>query len=120
TLQAAIVNAKFKYLDEFNERRRRVAGQYNRGLQAHGKLTCPVAVPTGAYHVYHQYTVRTSQRTDFQAFLKDRGIATMVYYPFPLHKMKVFEGRMKTHGDPGNAERAAEEVFSLPMEPLQS
>jgi len=120
TLQAAIVNAKFKYLDEFNERRRKVAGQYNRGLQAHGKLTCPVAVPTGAYHVYHQYTVRTSQRTDFQAFLKDRGIATMVYYPFPLHKMKVFEGRMKTHGDPGNAERAAEEVFSLPMEPLQS
>jgi dTDP-4-amino-4,6-dideoxygalactose transaminase len=119
TLQAAIVLAKFKYIDEFNELRRKLAGQYNRELQGHASLTLPVSGRSEVYHVYHQYTVCNTQRADFQAFLKDRGIATMVYYPFPLHKMKVFEGRMKTHGALSNAERAAEEVFSIPIEPLQ-
>ncbi|MBI5102206.1 MAG: DegT/DnrJ/EryC1/StrS family aminotransferase [Nitrospirae bacterium] len=121
TLQAAIVLAKFKYIDEFNERRRKVAALYDKGLQGLDGLVLPVADPLpDVHHVYHQYTVRAKKRSNVQAYLKDKGIATMVYYPFPLHKMKVFEGRMKMHGDLRHSELAASEVFSLPVEPLQS
>ncbi len=48
-----------------------------------------------------------------------REISTMVYYPFLLHKMRVFERKAKVSGHLTNAERAAKEVFSLPIEPLQ-
>jgi dTDP-4-amino-4,6-dideoxygalactose transaminase len=71
------------------------------------------------YHVYHQYTVHTKKRGVIQDYLKEKGIATMVYYPFPLHKMKVFDGRIKMCGDLRHSQLAAEEVFSLPIEPLQ-
>jgi UDP-2-acetamido-2-deoxy-ribo-hexuluronate aminotransferase len=120
TLQAAVVLAKFKYIDEFNDRRRNVAAQYDEGLKGVDAVTTPVARPLPeVHHVYHQYTVRTGRRADFQAYLKDKAISTMVYYPFPLHRMKVFDGRMKTQGDLSRSERAAEEVVSLPIEPLQ-
>ena len=116
TLQAAVLLAKFKYIDEFNERRRQIAEIYTRELLGIDGLSLPL---TDSYHVFHQYTVRTSRRDELQAYLKGKGISTMVYYPFPLHKMKVFEDRMKTFGDLLNAERATQEVLSLPIEPLQ-
>lgn len=116
TLQAAILLAKFKYIDEFNERRRQIAEIYTRELLGIEGLSLPL---TDSYHVFHQYTVRTSRRDELQAYLKGKGISSMVYYPFPLHKMKVFEDRMKTFGDLLNAEQATQEVLSLPIEPLQ-
>ena len=120
TLQAAVVLAKLKYIDEFNEKRRNIATQYERGLQGLTAISVPRTPLTDAYHVFHQYTVRTAQRAEFQAYLTERGIANMVYYPFPLHRMRVFEGRMQVGGPLVNAEAAAAEVCSLPIEPLQS
>ena len=122
TLQASILLSKIKYIDEFNERRRHIAEIYTRELSGLDNLILPVdksgyQLPDG--HVCHQYTVRTSRRNELQEYLKDKGVSTMVYYPFPLHKMKVFDGRMKVFGQLINAERATEEVFSLPIEPLQ-
>jgi dTDP-4-amino-4,6-dideoxygalactose transaminase len=72
-----------------------------------------------ARHVFHQFTVRTADRDALQAFLKEKGIASMVYYPVPLHKMKVSEGRMKAAGDLSHSEQAAREVLSLPIGPMQ-
>jgi dTDP-4-amino-4,6-dideoxygalactose transaminase len=119
TLQAAIVLAKSKYLDEFNDKRRAIAKQYNEELSGISHLQTPLTLPE-AYHVYHQYTVRTSKRDELQAHLKNKGISTMVYYPFPLHKMKVFKGRMKLAGAGlPLSELASREVLSLPVEPLQ-
>ncbi|RJQ42896.1 MAG: DegT/DnrJ/EryC1/StrS family aminotransferase [Nitrospiraceae bacterium] len=118
TLQAAILLAKLKYIDEFNERRRRISGIYSQGLSDIHELILPAGdLPN---HVFHQYTVRAPRRQEFQSFLKEKGISTMIYYPFPLHRMKVFEGRMKISGSLLNAERATDEVCSLPVEPLQS
>lgn len=119
TLQAAVVLAKLKYVDEFNERRRGIAAFYNTGLAELKAFATPLMTSLAAYHVYHQYTVRTRNRAAFQAYLTEKGIATMVYYPFPLHKMKVFHGRMLIASSLKNAEIAAEEVCSLPIEPLQ-
>ncbi len=122
TLQAAILLAKIGYIDEFNGGRRNIAKMYTRELSGIEGLLLPDsqgAADVGKC-VYHQYTVRTTRRDALQGHLKERGIASMIYYPFPLHKMKLFEGRMKTWGSCTQAESASEQVLSLPIEPLQS
>jgi len=122
TLQAAVLLAKFKYIDEFNDKRRKIAAAYNDGLRDVKGLVLPVSMPD-AYHVCHQYTIRLTEgsRDDFQKHLKDNGVSTMIYYPYPLHKMKVFgDGRSASFGNLAHAEMAAQAVLSLPVEPLQS
>ncbi len=132
TLQAAILLAKFKYVDEFNNRRRHLAEIYSKELAAVDDLTLPpnpenahpspnTSTLSHTYHVYHQYTLRIldGKRDGVQKHLKENLVSTMVYYPVPLHKMKVFEGRKKTAGTLENSELAASEVISLPIEPLQ-
>jgi UDP-2-acetamido-2-deoxy-ribo-hexuluronate aminotransferase len=125
TLQAAIVLAKSNYIDEFNEKRRSIAAAYTRELSGIEGLTLPVhnsgsKLPDG--HVFHQYTVSVSEgnRNDLQSFLKDKGISTMIYYPYPLHRMKVFgDGRSISNGSLELSENATNSVLSLPIEPLQ-
>lgn len=119
TLQAAVLLAKFKYIEEFNDRRREIARLYTRELSDIPGLLLPLS-PGINGHVYHQYTIRTPKRDELKNYLGGNGVSTMVYYPAPLHKMKVFERRMKTMGRLENAERAALEVLSLPIEPLQT
>ena len=125
TLQAAVLLAKFKYIDEFNDRRRKIAELYNDGLKGLEGLVLPLTPCSSplndSCHVYHQYTIRvpSGKRDSFQKHLSDKGVSTMIYYPFPLHKMKVFgDGRSKTFGSLELSEKAAVEVVSLPVEPL--
>lgn len=75
----------------------------------------------GIDHVFHQFTLRVldGQRDGFQRHLSKSGIGSMVYYPVPLHKMNVFKERCVNFGTLKHAERAAGEVLSLPVEPLQ-
>lgn len=125
TLQAAILMAKLKHVDAFNYRRRQIAKMYTKNLEGVGDISLPtsneVFMSQEFYHVYHQFTVSTSSREGLQEFLKQRGISTMVYYPFPLHRMKVFgQGRSKVAGSLEHTERLCNCVLSLPMEPLQS
>ena len=122
TLQAAIVLAKLNYIDEFNGKRQEIGKQYTHGLKGIGGLAVPGELP-GTSHVYHQYTIRVldGKRDDLQKHLKEKGVSTMAYYPFPLHKMKVFgNGRSKSVGSLEKAELATQSVLSLPVEPLQS
>ncbi|KHE90875.1 MAG: DegT/DnrJ/EryC1/StrS family aminotransferase [Candidatus Scalindua rubra] len=126
TLQAAILLAKFKYIDEFNEKRRKTAEIYNKELSGINGIVLPLnhelsTESDNLYHVYHQYTIRVlnGRNDQLQTHLKERGVSTMVYYPVPLHKMKVFEGKMKIFEGLENSENASKEVISLPMEPLQ-
>jgi dTDP-4-amino-4,6-dideoxygalactose transaminase len=130
TLQAAILLVKLRYIDEFNGRRREIARKYTEELSDIEELTLPVHsshVKTAKLvhdldhdgHVFHQYTVRSSRRAELQEYLKGQGVSTMIYYPHPLHKMKVFERRMKISGQLLNVEKAAEEVLSIPIGPFQ-
>ncbi|MEW6599732.1 MAG: DegT/DnrJ/EryC1/StrS family aminotransferase [Nitrospirota bacterium] len=122
TLQAAVLLAKFKFIEEFNSKRRKIAEAYNEGLRNIKGLVLPSSLPD-AHHVYHQYTVRLldGSRDDFQKYLKEQGVSSMIYYPYPLHRMKVFgEGRSRSFGSLANSETAAQGVLSLPVEPLQS
>ncbi len=133
TLQAAILLAKFKYINEFNERRQKIADIYNQELSGLEGITIPVNnvrnqklndstsnVTNG--HVYHQYTINVNngKRDELQKHLKEEGVSTMIYYPVPLHKMKVFEGRCRVIGDLSQSGKAVNNVMSLPIEPLQS
>jgi dTDP-4-amino-4,6-dideoxygalactose transaminase len=127
TLQAAIILAKFMHIDEFNEKRRKIAGIYSRELAEVNDIVLPKGHELSAKsnelsHVYHQYAIRIKdgKRDELQRYLKEKGISTMVYYPVPLHKMRVFEGRSRESGRLSESERAVKEILSLPIEPLMS
>jgi len=119
TIQASILLAKLKYVDEFNARRRHIAEIYNHGLSDIGGIVLPKE-PSPACHVYHQYTIRVSggSRDKLKDYLGNAGISSMVYYPVPLHKMDAFRNRCVIAGPLTESEKAAEEVLSLPIEPL--
>ena len=121
TLQAAILLAKLKYIDEFNSKRREIAESYNEVLKDCNNIITPVAAPN-TYHVFHQYTIRIMDgtRDAVQAKLKEAGIGSMVYYPILLHNMKVFESRCEVVGTLEEAEKASKQVLSLPIEPLMN
>ncbi|TAN42057.1 MAG: DegT/DnrJ/EryC1/StrS family aminotransferase [Nitrospirae bacterium] len=121
TFQAAVIDAKFRYLDEFNEKRRVIAGLYASGLKGLKGISLPETL-SDVYHVYNQYTIGVTEgkRDELQGYLSENGIASMVYYPFPLHKMKVFKsGRSKVYDELVHAEQAAQMVLNLPIGPLQ-
>ena len=119
TIQAARLLVKLKLVDEFNERRRKIAEFYNEELRDIEGIELPKFLPE-TYHVYHQYTIKVldGKRDYLQKYLKEKGISTMVYYPIPLHKMRVFEGRAKVFDTLKESERVIKEVLSLPIEPL--
>jgi len=106
---------KLKYLDDWNQARRRVAQCYNE-LLADLPVTTPYESPD-VYHVYHQYTIRVKQRDALAADLKERGIGTMVYYPVPLHLQRLYAGLKYGEGSLPVSEAASREVLSLPMYP---
>jgi dTDP-4-amino-4,6-dideoxygalactose transaminase len=114
-IQAAVLRVKLQYLDEDNERRRRLAAAYVEGLRA-----LHVTLPTigeGAEHSFHQFVIRTSHRDELQAHLKERGIGSLVHYPVPVHLQPAYSRRLGSEGTFPVAERAAREVLSLPMYP---
>ncbi len=119
TIQAAILLEKLKYVDTLNEKRREIAHIYNSNLKDLKYVEPPIE-PEETYHVYHQYTIRVknNKRDTLQKDLKEYNISSMIYYPIPLHKMKVFETRAIIYKDLTESEEAAKEVLSLPIEPL--
>jgi dTDP-4-amino-4,6-dideoxygalactose transaminase len=116
-LQAAVLQIKLKYLDQWTEGRRRNAERY-RQLFAHIKhADCVTLPPTspGNFHVYNQFTVRAPERDELRAFLKEKGVGTEVYYPLPLHLQNCYRDLGYQKGSFPLSEQAAEEVISIPI-----
>jgi dTDP-4-amino-4,6-dideoxygalactose transaminase len=118
TLQAALLLVKLKYLDEMNERRRKLAAIYDRSFSGLSSLVTPPEIEKG--HVYHQYTVRINEgrRDEVQKQLNQSNIATAVYYPLLLTEMDLYRNRAKVPFSLVQAEDACRQVLSLPIEPL--
>ncbi len=114
-LQAAILQAKFPHLDAWNEKRRELSQRYNEQL-ASSSLVIPVEREWGK-HVYHLYIVRSEKREALQAFLKQKGIASEVYYPLPPHLSTPCRKFGYKEGDFPHAEKASRETFALPLYP---
>lgn len=116
-LQAAILNVKLPHLETWIAKRQAIARQYDVLLSEQcPEVVTPVIAPDRR-HVFHQYTIRAPRRNELQAYLKENGVETMVYYPKPLHLQPVFEYLGYREGDLPETEKACGEALSLPMFP---
>lgn len=114
-IQAAILRVKLRHLEEWTAARQRVAARYDE-LLAGAPVVTPYQAPN-VKHVYHQYTIRAPRRDELEAWLKSQGIGTMIYYPVPLHRQQIYADLGLGPGSLPEAERAAQEVLSLPIYP---
>src|SRR5207253_3568 len=112
-IQAAVLNVKLKYLRQWDEARRRNAALYD-ALLADSKII-PPRIDDGNWSIYNQYVVRVSDRDRVKQRLADRGIATAVYYPVPLHLQECFRYLGYRKGDLPVSELACAEVLALPV-----
>ena len=90
-LQAAILRVKFRHLDSWTRGRQENAALYRRILAAMDvPVTAPVESPYQTRHIYNQFCILCPRRDQLQAYLKENGIGTEVYYPLPLHLQVCF------------------------------
>jgi dTDP-4-amino-4,6-dideoxygalactose transaminase len=116
-LQAAILNAKISHISDWTSARRCNAQRYRRLFADYG-LASQVGLPgeaAGAFHVYHQFTIRVQRRDQLREFLKQHGVGSEIYYPLALHQQRAFAYLGYKQGDFPNAEKASAEVLSLPI-----
>ena len=129
-LQAAVLRVKLAHVEEWNNQRGERARFYHQlfvkaGLASAPATSGPVAVhpvelphtAAQAHHIFHQYMIRASRRDPLRQFLAERGVATEVYYPVPLHLQKALSYLGYRPGDFPEAERAADHLLALPMFP---
>ena len=116
TIQAAVLNIKLQHLDAYINARQRVADFYDKAFANHPKITTPYRAPY-SNHVFHQYTLILEgvDRNGLNTFLAGHNIPSMIYYPVPAHRQKMFEAfgggayQLKT------TDWLTERVISLPM-----
>jgi dTDP-4-amino-4,6-dideoxygalactose transaminase len=113
TLQAAILRVKLRRLDAWNCARREHAEQYRRLLT--GSLaTLPIDAPY-AESVYHLFVIRCIERDALKAYLHERGIASGIHYPIPVHLQPAYDDLNYGPGSFPISEKCAEQILSLPM-----
>ncbi|MEY4210878.1 MAG: hypothetical protein RLZ92_1259 [Pseudomonadota bacterium] len=111
-MQAVVLRAKLKHIDQYNAARRHAAHLYSE-LMADLPLTTPHEDGLGV-HVYHQYTLLSERRDEIMKALQDQQIACAVYYPVPLHQQNVFKDECAGLSLPVT-ESVAANCFSLPI-----
>jgi len=113
-IQAAILRAKLRFLEDWNERRRLLAARYRSGLQG---TRCNWPSPVhDATPVYHQFVIRHPQRDALQAFLASHGVATAVFYSIPCHLQPALAA-YRAQAPLPHCEQLAQEVLALPIYP---
>ena len=116
SIQAAVLDVKLNYLDEYCASRLAAADFYDKAFSISDKLITP---KRSAYstHVFHQYTLKLNgvNRADLIKHLAEKGIPAMIYYPVPLHLQKAYQDSRYKAGDFPVAEKLSQCVLSLPM-----
>jgi dTDP-4-amino-4,6-dideoxygalactose transaminase len=115
SIQAAILNVKLNYLDQFASERRAVADAYDSGFSAIEALQIPFRVEFSS-HVFHQYTlkVKDGRRDQLQSYLKEKGIPSIIYYPLPLYDQEAFKKDSNVQFLPAT-DKLCKSVLSLPI-----
>ncbi len=113
-MQAVVLRAKLKHIDEYNQGRRRVAHLYSE-LLVGLPLETPLEDGCGE-HVYHQYTLLCDRRDEVMQALQAKQIGCAVYYPVPLHQQNAFKEECAGMTLPVT-ESVAARCFSLPICP---
>ena len=114
-IQGAILRVKLPHLDSWNAGRRKVAEVYNRELK-NSEVVIPI-VREENEHIYHQYVLQSEDREAILNKLKEKGVATGVYYPVPLHLQKVYADLGYKEGDMPVAEYLSHRTFAIPVYP---
>lgn len=116
SIQAAILDVKLKYLDEYAAARNAAALIYDEAFQSIEELQTP-ARQRNSTHVFHQYTIRVQngRRDELKEFLAEKNIPTSVFYPVPLYRQKAFAEYVSRDFHLPVTERLCAEVLSLPI-----
>lgn len=114
SLQAAILEVKLKYLEKNIAIRQNVAAYYDEHLRSIPEFKLPGRVKYST-HTFHQYTIQTEMRDELQAYLKNKGIPSMIYYPKALHLQKAYRFMGYREGDFPVSEKLSKTVLSLPI-----
>lgn len=114
-MQAAILRVKLKHLEEYNERRRKIAQRYA-ALLKNAPLMLPREAPHRK-HVYHLYVVRCDKRDALREYLTSGDIGTGIHYKIPIHLQEAAGTFGYEKGDFPHTEKACSEILSLPMYP---
>lgn len=116
-IQAGILQAKLRLLNEWNQKRRENAACYQELFQSVSDRVVVPHEPSWARAVYHLYVIQTANRDDLRKYLDRAGIATGIHYPIPLHLQKAYRHLGYKRGDFPVTEQAASDILSLPMYP---
>jgi dTDP-4-amino-4,6-dideoxygalactose transaminase len=116
TLQAAILEVKLKYLDEYTRKRNEVANYYDKNLANISFIELPVRAKNST-HVFHQYTLKTKgiDRDHFKKYLEEKNVPSMIYYPIPLHLQKAYKRDGFGEDSFPVTEKLSKTVLSLPI-----
>jgi dTDP-4-amino-4,6-dideoxygalactose transaminase len=116
TIQAAILEIKLRHLDEYIAARIAVADAYDAAFASHPKITTPFRAAYGK-HVFHQYTLLLEgvDRNGLVEHLSKQGVPSMIYYPVPAHRQKMFSAFGGSDYDLPVTDWLTERVISLPI-----
>lgn len=119
-VQAAVLERKLLRLEQWNADRRRVASQLRDALREAEHVLAPPDAGDPFDHVYHQFVVRSSERDLLRAHLEQRGIASAIHYPVPIHRSEAFSAQNSTADVAPIATLLAEQNCSLPIFPTMT
>ncbi len=116
TMQAVVLRIKLQLLDEYIKARRAVAHAYTGAFANIPQIVTPYEAPN-QLHVYHQYTMQLegADRNELQAFLQEKQVPSMIYYPVPAHRQKMFEGMTDLNQHLPVTDALTGKVISLPI-----
>lgn len=116
TIQAAVLDVKLKYLDEYAAKRLAVANAYDAAFTNVDGVTTPARAQNST-HVFHQYTLQLNglDRDVVRQKLQEKGVPSMIYYPIPVHKQKAYFDSMYTNEMFSVTNKLCETVLSLPI-----
>ncbi|MCK4795815.1 MAG: DegT/DnrJ/EryC1/StrS family aminotransferase [Spirochaetes bacterium] len=115
-IQGAVLSVKLKYLDKWNDARRKNAALYNEKLSSFNEIELPTKA-SYSKHVYHIYPIRVKNRDKLLSYLQENGIGCGIHYPVPIHLQNAYQSLNINKGAFPVAEQSAEEFISLPMFP---
>ena len=117
SIQAAVLNAKLPFLDQYNSARQNAARKYTLAFEGHKNIIAPSICDVCDCHVFHQYTLRIidADRDGLMQHLLDKGIPCAIYYPIPLHLQKAYLDSRYKEENFTVTNQLVKEVISLPM-----
>ena len=115
-MQAAVLDVKLKYYENYIKTRQEVAAYYDQEFKEISEITIPYRMKNSS-HVFHQYTLKVTngKRDELKKYLNDKGIASAIYYPVPLNEQNAFRGKGRLVGEMNVTKELCNQVLSLPI-----